>query len=61
VARTQVPDTIVADFETKKILPRPNYPPKPVSLALHWPGGDYKLMAWGHPSGNNSTEKEARG
>ncbi len=58
---SKAPDVIVCDFETKKILPRPQYPPKPVSLALHWPGGGYELMAWGHSAGNNCTEKEARG
>jgi DNA polymerase I-like protein with 3'-5' exonuclease and polymerase domains len=62
----KAPAVIVADFETKRILPRPQYPPKPVSLALKWPGGEYLLMAWGHGDGtktmgNNCTEKEARG
>jgi DNA polymerase I-like protein with 3'-5' exonuclease and polymerase domains len=57
------PEVILADFETLPIGPRPNYPPKPVSLALKWPGQrEYKLMAWGHEGGdNNCTEKEARG
>ena len=58
---TKIPECVVADFETKKIMPRPQYPPKPVSLALHWPGGGYELMAWGHPEGNTCTDKEARG
>jgi DNA polymerase I-like protein with 3'-5' exonuclease and polymerase domains len=63
----KAPPCIVADFESKKILPRPHYPPKPVSLALKWPDrSDYLLMAWGHgdgsrATGNNCTEKEARG
>ena len=56
-----IPKVIVADFETEAIEPRPDYPPKPVSLALKWPEESrWRLMAWGHPSGNNSTEKEAR-
>jgi DNA polymerase I-like protein with 3'-5' exonuclease and polymerase domains len=58
---SKIPECVVADFETERIMPRPQYPPKPVSLALHWPGGGYELMAWGHPTGNNCTEKEARG
>ena len=61
MTRTQAPDVVVCDFETKRILPRPDYPPKPVSLALKWPGRDWELMAWGHPSGNNCTERQARG
>jgi hypothetical protein len=64
---TKAPPCIVLDFETQAIEPRPNYPPKPVSLALKWPDRrDYLLMAWGHgdgskAAGNNCTEKEARG
>jgi DNA polymerase I-like protein with 3'-5' exonuclease and polymerase domains len=58
----KAPDVICIDFETKGIEARPLYPPKPVSLALKWPGQkEYKLMAWGHEAGgNNCTEKEAR-
>ena len=64
--RTKSPKCIIADFETEAIEPRPHYPPKPVSLALKWPGAaGYELMAWGHgdgskAAGNNCTEKEAR-
>lgn len=63
---TKAPPVIVCDFETKKILPRPNYPPKPVSLALKWPDvSEYQLLSWGHgdgtrAAGNNCTEREAR-
>lgn len=63
----KAPDCIVLDFETHAIEPRPNYPPKPVSLALKFPNeSQYRLMAWGHgdgskAAGNNCTEKEARG
>ena len=63
---TKAPPVIVADFETHQILPRPNYPPKPVSLALKWPDTrEYELMAWGHgdgskAAGNNCTEQHAR-
>jgi DNA polymerase I-like protein with 3'-5' exonuclease and polymerase domains len=53
---------VLADFETETIESRPRYPPRPVSLALKWPDRrDWLLMAWGHPTGNNCTEKEARG
>lgn len=65
--RTKAPDCIIFDYESERIRPRPNYPPKPVSLALKWPDrSDWILMAWGHgdgsrAAGNNCTEKEARG
>ena len=53
---------ICIDFETEAIEPRPHYPPKPTSLGIKWPDqSGYKILAWGHPSGNNCTEKEARG
>jgi DNA polymerase I-like protein with 3'-5' exonuclease and polymerase domains len=62
----KAPDGILLDFETKGIDYRPDYPPKPVSLALEWPGQRPLLMAWGHgdgskAAGNNCTEAEARG
>ena len=63
---TKAPPVILCDFETEAIKPRPQYPPKPVSLALKWPDRkDWILMAWGHgdgsrAAGNNCTEKEAR-
>lgn len=43
------------DFETKKIETRPHYPPKPVGVAIRYPGGEKEYLAWGHPkgSGNN--------
>lgn len=49
----------VADFETDAIEPRPDYPPKPVGLALKLPSGRPRYFAWGHPTGNNCTKKEA--
>ena len=66
MASTKAPPVIVVDFETHAIEPRPNYPPRPCSLALKWPDQrDYKLLAWDHgdgskAAGNNCTEKEAR-
>lgn len=56
------PKVVSCDFETHGIESRPNYPPKPVSLALKWPDRkDYQLLAWGHEGGdNNCTEKQAR-
>ncbi len=59
---TKTPPVITVDFETHGIEGRPNYPPKPVSLALKWPDQrEYKLLSWGHEAGdNNCSEKEAR-
>lgn len=55
------PPVAVVDFETKRIEPRPNHPPKPVGVAIKLPGerrGNY--YAFGHPEGNNCTESQAR-
>jgi len=52
-------DITTLDFETEAIGPRPNeYPPRPVGLAIRWPGGVTEYLAWGHPSGNNCTSDE---
>jgi hypothetical protein len=50
------------DFESEEIKNRPDYPPKPVGLALHVTSGfmkQTKYYAWGHPSGNNCSEEDA--
>jgi len=44
---------VALDFETEKIDTRPHYPPKPVGLAIQWPGEPSRYLAFGHPSGNN--------
>jgi len=51
---------ITIDFETMPILPRPEYPPIPVGVAIKCPGQGAQYLAWGHPSGNNCTIHEAR-
>ena len=48
------------DFETFPIENRPDYPPKPVGLAIWEVGRNPKYMAWGHPTENNCTEAEAK-
>jgi DNA polymerase-1 len=48
----------IADFETVAIHNRPLYPPKPVGIALQYPGFK-KYLAWEHPTENNCTKKEA--
>jgi DNA polymerase I-like protein with 3'-5' exonuclease and polymerase domains len=56
------PDVIVLDYETEGIQARPWYPPKPVGVALRFPGerrGRY--YGWGHPTNNNCHETEALG
>lgn len=52
--------TVTIDFETFAILPRPDYPPKPVGVAIKHPGRKAKYYAWGHPTGNNCTFAEAK-
>ena len=56
------PKVIAVDFETEGIEARPAYPPKPTSIGIKWPDeSQWRIMSWGHPSGNNCAEKEARG
>jgi DNA polymerase-1 len=45
------------DFETHGIEPWPNYPPKPVGLAVRHPCGRTEYLAFGHPTGNNCSEE----
>ena len=55
------PEVITLDFETLPIGQRPDYPPRPVGLALHLPGMAPFYLAWGHATGqNNCTESDAR-
>lgn len=53
-------DTVFLDFETEAIGPRPDYPPRPVGLAIYDPRNKYPngYLAFGHTSGNNSTAGE---
>lgn len=44
----------VVDFESFPIAPRPDYPPKPVGVAIRWPSGRSEYLAWGHPHGGNT-------
>ena len=55
----KTPKPVTIDFETKKIVERPFYPPEPVGVAIKLPGKKSKYYAWGHPTGNNCTKKEA--
>ncbi len=50
----------VIDFETEAIEPYPNFPPKPVGVAIYKPPAPPEYLCWGHPSGNNCTFEEAR-
>lgn len=51
---------ITLDFETLPITPYPDYPPKPVGLAIKENNGKSFYLAWGHPTNNNCTETDAR-
>lgn len=50
---------VTIDFETERILPRPDYPPEPVGVAIHAHGTEPRYLAWGHLSGNNCGRGEA--
>ena len=57
----QAPPVVVIDFETKPILPMPDYPPEPVGVSIRWPGDSKSTYwAWGHPTGNNCTLEGAK-
>lgn len=51
--------TTKIDFETHAIQARPHYPPVPVGVAIQHDGRKPVYLAWGHPTGNNCTKKEA--
>jgi DNA polymerase I-like protein with 3'-5' exonuclease and polymerase domains len=50
---------VTIDFETEAIQQRPHYPPKPVGLAVKFPGKPSKYLAWGHPTKNNARWEDA--
>ena len=52
--------TYILDFETHGIETRPDYPPKPVGVAISGPDVRPEYLAWGHPLENNTTEADAR-
>lgn len=54
------PAVTVVDFETLPIEQRPEYPPKPVSVAITLPGKKPQVFMWGHPSGNNCSLADAK-
>lgn len=61
--RTKAPDVAYLDFETKPTggYRTDEYPPKPVGASLWMPGErGPRYMAWGHPTENNTTERDAR-
>lgn len=50
---------VTIDFETEAVGDRPeDYPPKPVGVAIR-EGGRSRYLAWGHPTGNNTTRAAA--
>ncbi len=52
-------DIATLDFETLPICKRPDYPPKPVGVAINAPGIRSRYMAWGHPTDNNCRKSDA--
>lgn len=51
---------VTIDFETHPIESRPAYPPRPVGVSILHPDGGGGYSAFGHPTGNDRTEAEAR-
>jgi DNA polymerase I-like protein with 3'-5' exonuclease and polymerase domains len=61
MAKPKLPPVDVVDFETKPILPAPQYPPKPVGVSIQLLGERKpKYYAWGHPTENNCTFEDGR-
>lgn len=57
----KAPEVTTIDFETKGILSRPDYPPVPVGVSIKRPQDRAaRYYAWGHPTKNNCTFKEAQ-
>jgi DNA polymerase I-like protein with 3'-5' exonuclease and polymerase domains len=56
----RAPPAAIVDFETEEILPRPDYPPRPVGVAIWTPRVRPRYLAWGHPTGNNATKRDAK-
>jgi Mesyanzhinovviridae DNA polymerase len=54
------PTVNTVDFETFPIQGRPEYPPKPVSMAIKEGAKKARRFLWGHPSGNNCTLADAK-
>lgn len=44
---------VTLDYETHAIMKPPDYPPKPVGVAVELPGQGSVYLAWGHPEENN--------
>src|SRR5208337_5600630 len=56
----KAPDCIVVDFETDAIQSRPNYPPKPNSVAIKWPQEKKgRFYSWGQNGDNNCSKADA--
>ncbi len=51
---------VAIDFETCAIRPRPDYPPKPVGVAIQYPGQRGHYFAFGHPTQNNATKEDVQ-
>ena len=49
---------VAFDFETEGIRPFPDYPPRPVGLALYKEGSAPVYYAWGHTTENNCSSED---
>jgi DNA polymerase I-like protein with 3'-5' exonuclease and polymerase domains len=56
----RTPAVTTVDFETMPIRPRPEYPPVPVGVSVLMPNErKAHYYAWGHPTKNNCTKRDA--
>lgn len=56
-----IPQVTTIDFETRPIMPRPEYPPIPVGFSIMRPGEKKsQYYGWGHPTRNNCNKKDAQ-
>lgn len=60
VKSLKLPPLTTVDFETHPIEQRPAYPPKPVGVGIWEPKRKPVYLSWGHATGNNCTEAEAK-
>lgn len=55
------PAVTTIDFETRPIMPRPEYPPLPVGFSIMRPTEKKsQYYAWGHPTRNNCSKQDAQ-
>ena len=52
-------NVVTIDFETTAVAPRPEFPPRPVGVAIKLPGAPARYYGWGHPTNNTASFQDA--